>query len=207
MEVTVLGMSQDFSFESGETTNFALLQLHTGVVIRAEVSQEAAVALTEAFLGNSAPADAMARSAREPLPPVPPVFPSNPATEVDYSPGSVTEEGDVVYGGDSVPILSPPLSNFKFEAMQQHLDAARDQVAQVAKNSDGQSAEQIHEAVQAIKKEGNGLPVPHWNNSRRPPQVTADEYGYPRIQGQGYADQGEIVGGDGDNEEDGVGSI
>lgn len=70
MNVKILGLVQDFSFETGETQNFLKLQLPDGVTIHSAVDEQVALASMRAFVEPSAattgaiPEEQLAHSAK-----------------------------------------------------------------------------------------------------------------------------------------------
>lgn len=177
MNVAVKGIMQTFSFDDGETRNYLQLVLPSGELIAAYIDEKSAQELTTAFI-QSEGGQVPAAPARPPLE----VF-NNPNTLAsrDFSPLSVDgDDGTVVFGGEAAPMES------------------------VSSNR--------HEDVQA----------PSWVNARAPeiappliapaparneraPIVEADSLGYPVLRGGGRVDTSKLMGGDGANEEDGIG--
>jgi hypothetical protein len=62
MQATVIGMSQDYSFETGEVKNHVLIRLEGGEVVRALVGDDEALRITEAFVRKNGALAEMAPS-------------------------------------------------------------------------------------------------------------------------------------------------
>jgi len=140
MMLQVKKMSQDLDLENGSVSNFVLLQLPNGGVIRAQVDEAAALAITNCHvMGVDAP-----------------------------QPASVDTE-PVVFGGD-------------FSGPNGFAPAASYTTGKVL----------LGHAVTSAPA--------------RPRSVTANEFGYPVLQGGDGRDPGEISTGQG-QDEDGVGQV
>lgn len=199
MNITVVSLSQDVSFEDGSITNFVHLRLPTGQVIRAVVGDESAKLLVENF--------AMAKTGA-PMP-----RPQTPAPEPEEERESfqetvparreVNEEGAAVfggnYGGDQLE-----------ETEQQPLDwnppPATPQAPQQAMPQPPpayQSAEQQAREY-SDRKRGRARQNPMGTQNGR--HVPKDEHGYPILGNNGGVEVGDVLGG-GDRDEDGIGQV
>jgi len=101
MMLHVKKMSQDLDLDTGAVSNFVLLQLPNGGLIRALVDEEAALAITNCHvLGADAP---------RPMPPSSYVAPSDFATSSGSPPA---DDAPLIFGGDAggdSPLPAPPV--------------------------------------------------------------------------------------------------
>ncbi len=104
MQASILSLSQDLSLESGAISNFLVLALPGGSVIRARIESTDAETVTQAFVraGGSAADRAVAGTSAPAMPAAPPlVARQEQPLQGHYSPLSI--DGDTEFGGDYAP--------------------------------------------------------------------------------------------------------
>lgn len=182
MEVQIVSMSQDVSFEDGSVTNFISLRTPSGHLIRAVISDDSVPVLADnlAAVHSGAPIPTAPVTKRAPQP-SPENFEPEDAT-IFGDPSSVwmpPGAGAAPVAPSPVPYADPDLSS-------------DDPSVQAAAFKAQQKRQQ-----ESLRKGG----------SQSARQVAKDDMGYPILSGQDGTDPGELVGGGGYLDEDGVGSI
>lgn len=175
MLVEVLGLTQSIDFSDGSIQNYLNLTLPNGKAVLAAVDDETAAEFVSLSRGDTTTTSSGARM----VPPAPPkpVMRSEPDAVADGYSGFSDDAGTVVFGGDATPE----------DVVQDRLSEAARQVASASLGHEGTEEERA-------ARLGKPAPVPHWNNSRRAPTVTKNEYGYPQLSGSDVSDPGEISG-------------
>lgn len=182
MDLKILSLSQDVSFEDGSITNFIIMRTPSGQVIRAIVSDESAKLLVEGMIAGPAHVVDTPRAV------------APPAVHQEQE---VNEDGAVVFGGspqeegeDASSMWTPP--SLESPAVAPPPAYGTDPESQ---------ARDYRQAKMKAKPNPMGV-----GNART---ISKDEYGYPIVRGNGGVDPGEIVGSvaGGEIDEDGVGSI
>ena len=178
MQVTVQGLGQTLSFQSGAVENHMLLEFPDGRVVQVGIDADTAAYVTSTFVGSGGAAAqrAVAEASSQPAhtrhrAPVPSAGPT--AVAGDFSPVAVDGEEDV-FGGDY--------------------------------GGNGTAAED--EWQDSTSEPSPAPQVAALSTRRAALRVSADAKGNPVIQGGNVVDQTELVGGLGaSDEEDGVGSV
>lgn len=198
MDITVLSLSQDVSFDDGSITNFVQFRLPSGHVIRAIVGDDSAKLLIENLAASKTGTTIKAPEAPRP----PPAYRQQEEEEETYSAPTHTEDGAVVFGGnfDTGIREDEPYRDDGFvpPTMQEEPEPPP------PANSRVQTAD---EQLRAYKQRNKGQPYqknPMGTQNAR--TVPKDERGYPIVNRPGGVDVGEIVGGAG-ADEDGIGQI
>lgn len=181
MDVQIVSMSQDVSFEDGSVTNFLTLRVPSGHLVRAVVAEDSVPVLVDNLAATQTG--------------VPPQAPkvSIPRTAVEegyyenYAQSSSHEDVWMPPGGSPYQPRTPVVSEDYDPAL-----SSNDPSVQSAAYRDKQKR-----VAERIKRGGT-------NNSRSVPK---DDMGYPIISGSGGVDPGELMGSSGALDEDGVGSI
>lgn len=197
MDVTVLSLSQDVSFDDGSITNFVQFRLPSGHIIRAVVGDDSAKLLIENLAASKTGAPVRAPEAPRP----PPVYQQREEEE-DYPTPKTTEDGAAVFGGDfgtgiqeDEPYRDDGFVPPAAQEEQEPLAPAKPRV---------QTAD---EQLRAFKQRNKGQPYQKnplgTQNARTIPK---DSQGYPIVNRPGGVDVGEVVGGSG-ADEDGIGQI
>lgn len=217
MQVSIVGISQDFSFEDGEAVNYLVVRLPNGNIIRSLIDEETVQIVVEQHkLLDKEPVqndpgeapdgpqfhheEPVARAPFHVDPDsMPPFQGTRPEGEVliQNPPVSVDDDGHVVFGGGA---NEEPVDQ---QELQRSLDQAQKQVAKPSPPSTEFNENDIAAVADDLRGKTQ-MPVPDWNNSRR--TVTKDQMGNPVITGDNVVDPGELVGGD-NVDEDGVGSV
>lgn len=197
MDLKVVFLSQDMSFEDGSLTNFVILRTPSGQTLRAVVSDESARLLVE---------EHVALKTGVPLAPRPAV----PAPQAAPPPQAasqqrVDESGAIVFGGDGeedesegdasgVWMPSSEQEEAAPEAQQTAPPVWNDPEAQV------KSYREKQKAKAAQSKKGGTFNGKH---------IAKDNMGYPVLPGGQGTDPGEVLGTNpsGTSDEDGVSSI
>ena len=200
MDLQVLSLSQDVSFEDGSITNFVVLRSPSGHVLRAVITDESARLLVENLAAQKVGSPMPARQAPSPQYPQAPVAPPPARQHVP------DDDGPVVFGGDPdgdgaapapAPWLPtaedpPPPTGFTPPPTPPQEYADVDSQTRAYKRQQRLQNEQM-------KRGGtfNGKHIPK------------DDAGYPIVAGGQGADPGELVGGGGAGgaDEDGVGQV
>lgn len=165
MDLSVVSLSQDVSFEDGSITNFVLLRVPSGQVIRAVVTDDSAKVLVENF--------AVQQGASMPQAPV-----DKPAAPV-----VTNDEGAVVFGGAPAE-YEEPSSSFWVPSSAPAAPRPAPKPQPVWTDASAQA--------QAYKEEQQRLRNNPRSSEAR--TVAKDEYGYPIVRGNGI-DPGEVLGG------------
>lgn len=201
MDLNLVSLSQDVSFEDGSITNFLSLRTPLGQVIRAIVADDSAKLLFETLAelqhGGTAP----------PQPPsvgyvAPPPRAAAPAAEVDV-------DGSVIFGGDggaeegeeASTFWSAPAPAQTYAPAPQEPPPDPDLFSQ-----DGATQATAYRTQQAQQKKRIKQHPMGTQNGRT---VAKDSYGYPIVNGGSGVDPGEMMGSvmGGTVDDDGVGSI
>ena len=190
MQAQVVGLDQSVSFEDGSITNFLLLRLGTGHVIRAVITEESAQFLVDSFAGVPP------QSAVRPL--------TAPPTERQELQTSMDEMAPShVFGGDLPNVASA-------EAQTPWLPKPAPTAVVINETTTSRPTHQSVEAQtrafkEAQKKQNDRMK--HGPTIGR--SVPKDEFGYPKVRGEGV-DPNDIVSQNGRSpsaDEDGIGSI
>lgn len=182
MQIDLLGISQDYSFDDNESVTFLRLKLTDGHEIRALVDEVTAQHVIRLHVGDTPPASAVQIPLREEK-----YAPSMP-------PGTVNSDEPPEFGGDVETSVG---------SIQQNLNVAERQIARVSPPSSELSPDAIRKIASDIAN--SDLPTPRWN-SPKPRSVIKDDMGNPVLVGENLVDPGELVGGE-DTDEDGVGQL
>lgn len=192
MDLTLITLSQDVSFEDGSITNFISLRTPSGQVVRAIVSDDSTKLLFDesASQKHGVPVSSSAQPARQP-PPQP-----SPRQQVE-------DDGTVVFGGDS-PQGEPSEGSF-WTPEPPNYGPEVQEVQRAPSPADPQAhARQYQQEQKALRERMRRHPMGTQNGL----QVDKDDRGYPIARGSG-TDPGEVMGSvaGGDVDDDGVGSI
>lgn len=178
MQAILQGLYQSYEFESGAVSNTLVLRLPSGEEVRALVDDGAALAITRAYVASlDAPATRDERGA----------WPSVAENEPDDARFEASLGAPMPEEGQFTPAMME--------------DDARVFGGQISPRC-GADVEPVPSAPSEEAAASQPRPT-----RPRAPIVQKDEYGYPVFRGRGYAEPRTLVGGHGDGEEDGVGSI
>jgi hypothetical protein len=180
MDLKILSLSQDVSFEDGSITNFLIMRTPSGQMIRAIVSDESAKLLVEGMVAGPAHVVDTPRVSA----------PQVHDREVDADGavvfgGSPQEDGEEASSMWTPPVLESPVI-----------------APPPAYGTDPESQARDYRQAK-MKAKPNPMGV---GNAKT---ISKDEYGYPVVRNSGGMDPGEVVGSveGGEIDEDGVGSI
>lgn len=225
MNANIIGISQDFNFDTGEKTTYMMVLLPDGVGLRVPLDSDQAqhVAQLQVELSGAEmprPGTPRPGGLRRPasVAPQPTAVAPDPMPMVrtslaqDFAPARMDDEGTVVFGGDDgddgdaadTYEASPPedaVTTARLQHIQSALNTAAAAVAGAAPPTEGASAAEVHARADALRQQLN---VPR--TAHQPLRVRKNAAGYPEVVGPGMADPSAFVGGDTDGEED-VGSI
>lgn len=228
MLVTIKGISQALSFETGEQYSYVTLQLPTGQEFKAIVGDEAIAELTSVFLGSGSPA-AQAAIARtnttsDPTParavsvqrPQESEFDRMARSQPDEAQAQSFSAVDFIDDGNG-EVVGQFGGNFneedgsQLDAVGQQLAAAEGKLAQAIGDTSHLSPAELHQVVAKLSQPQPMLPVPSSmtpgvRRPLRPPRVEADSMGNPVVSGAGFVDPRSLMGGNIEGEED-VGQI
>jgi len=194
MELTLVSLSQDISFEDGSMTNYLVLRTPSGHLLRSIITDDSAKLLFEnlAAIQHGVPPTSVTHAP-------PKSEPHRPL------PRQVQDDGSVIFGGDGGTEESsesssfwPPATNPRPAPPPPVPVEPRIEYADASEQAQAYRAEQ-KEIKRRIKSNPMGT-----QNGRT---VSKDEYGYPIVRSAGGIDPGEVVGSSGTVDEDGVGSI
>ena len=222
IQAFISGISQDLSFEDGDSAFYAMIVLPNGQQLRALIDGEAAQLLTEMFVQGKTPAAqvAVSRAATEPSPlenkRQPMVHPAlahvaiedEQMPEGQYSPLTVNGDGVLEFGGKEPG--GAPISSMQF--MQQQFQEAAHTVAAALGDSSGLNPIKLKQAADTLRGiVPNPLPQPHWGvpvDTSPHVTVSKDDRGYPVLTGQGLVDPRNLAGGNMEGEDaDDVGQV
>jgi hypothetical protein len=205
MQVSISGLSQEFSFEDGSTINAMLITLPDGVQVRAVINDEATEHITRLYVKlGGAVLDNGAEVA--PAQQAPRMATSNQPVGRNFSPLELTDgEEDSAFGGD--------YAAEGLAAVGQQLKQAEQTIATaVGDTSTLDGAELRRIAGQLRQGVVSPLPQPSWDGpqaaqpSRPALTVSRDEMGNPVLRGAGLVDPHDLTGGSNAEEGD-VGQI
>lgn len=200
MEVSLVTMQQDLSLEDGSITNFIVLRLPSGHMMRAVIADESVKLLVDNMAHRGAFAAPAVRQ---------PAVGDQPRREV-------TSEGAVIFGGDGADDPSDDWSTSGGVAMPPVREPGEGQPpsrtwapeAEEEEVSDRpQTADEQARTYRQKKMKAQANPNSRGINNAR--TVEKDSDGYPIVSRPGGVDPGELMGGTvgGDVDESGVGSI
>jgi hypothetical protein len=213
MQVTILRLSQDVSFETGETLTYITLQLPTGALMRALIDEQASQQLTMAFVRSGSAASKHAtQQAQAGVVPVqpPPHAPMRQAPQrmpdtQQYSPLELTENDSdetAEFGGDYDEEDQGGLA-----AIGEQLQAAEASLAASIGDTSTLGPAELREAADRLRNSAPLYqPSVQEQQRRRPLRVNKDEMGNPVLAGPGYIDVTRLVGGE-PSEENEVGQV
>lgn len=219
MQVLIRGVSQEFSLETNENYSYMAFVLPDGTEARALIDDETLQHIVTLTVKNGGAAPAHRGKI------VPPAAPQLTRSEGparmpegrDYSPMSLDGEGPVEFGGNYSETEEGSLA-----AMGEQLRAAEERVTSATAGGDpsGFSPAKVRAAAARLReppKPQTDLPQPQWDDTpvalpvravgRVVAHVSADERGNPVLQGNNIVDTNQLVGGNGEGEEDGVGPL
>ena len=212
MQVAIIGMSQDFSFEDGEVINYMNLRLPTGQIIRALVDEETAMVVTKTFVENSEPGTVVVGdeiSSYVPAQTAPVPDEQKLPEDQNFNPAVIQDDGAMEFGGDYEDGDEDPQEP-ALSSLQEQLSKAEDSIAKATPMTGDLTDEQIQEAAKRLAS-GEPLPEPSWTNGGRGRvaklQVQKDAAGNPILSGPGVMDMQMLLGGGGEADEDGIGSV
>jgi len=199
MDLTIVSLSQDVSFEDGSITNFLLLRLPSGHVIRAVVMEDAAKLLVENLASQK-----MGVPMEAPTPRAQPGVYEPPAPAMPSAPQRtmMTDAGEArVFGGDGDPEEEEEPSG---PWMPGGVDRGPE-VSAPAQQTWTNPDEQLRAYKQQQKEQAARIKMGGTFNGKHIPK---DDMGYPRVAGGSGADPGEVMGSGagGAVDEDGVGA-
>lgn len=201
MEVKLRNLGQTLSLDDGSTQNFLIIELPSGVLVRATISDEAVEEVTRTFVtkGGDAAQRAVAAASGKQEEAHPALHLVQEAAQRtmpehrQYSPLSMTDDGAMEFGGDG-----------GLAGLQENLAAAEAAVAHSLEDLSAASDVEVARAASNLRTAS--MPVPHWGKPAAPLRVIADERGNPIVQGANRVDMLDLTGGNTEGEED-VGSV
>lgn len=206
MNVTVMGVNQEVSFDDGTLTNYVTLRLPDGSHVKALVTDDGAAALIRARhqQGGFAVPPAPPAAAARPAPPLP-----NTTARVQAAPTSEDHDGAVVFGGAPDDGEEDDAAPSAFWPGGPAEDAPETDAPVVAAPDPELSSNDPSAQVRAFQRQQKAQKERAKKGPTMGRTIQKDEYGYPIAPKKaGTADPRDILGGAGGQvDEDGVGQL
>jgi hypothetical protein len=182
MQARIIGVRQELSFEDGESANYMLMELPSGVRIQAPIDDDTIQALTSSFVTSGT--EAAARAVAQAQAPVQQADPSAPVAHPaltnpmksnggekvasDYTPLHIQDEEEYEFGGDyRGPNTTGDTEDLEVAQLQQNFRQASERVYQAAATGG------LVSAAAELSKPAAPMPVPEWaSDEKRPPERT-----------------------------------
>lgn len=197
MDIKVISLSQEVSFEDGSITNILLMQLPSGRPLRAVITDASAKMLYEDLASVKVGAPHVTRAEPEQAPQEQELYEPPPPQRTETN-----EEGAVVFGGDDGGGDEAPAQASWMPGEAQRAEAAPPAPKAEPKVWTDPDAQQRAYRDQQAKQKKN---IGRGNRERTVPK---NERGYPMPQGNGGAEVEAVVGhSSSGTDEEGVGQI
>jgi hypothetical protein len=216
MQVTIRGVSQDFSLETSENYSYMTFVLPDGTEARALIDDEVLQRIVTLTVKNGGVPQ---RPRGQVVPQAPQLQRSEGPAQMPedraYTPMSLDGDGPVEFGGDFNGTEGGQLA-----VVGAQLKAAEERVTSATAFGDPNnfSPEEVRAAAARLREPAQAdLPQPQWDETpvalpvrtvgHVVAHVSADERGNPVLRGNNIVDTNQLVGGNTEGEEDGIGQL